>query len=187
MLEESGGPPLPTELSASQKRLGTEKEGLKILLQDRRMQRIDLETKKLILRLLYVSGAFKPQTFDAVMTPEPSPPLTVDNVEEFLPGLRLVEMKTTRARIRNAALNNFFFGATDSEFQMARALKDRYVFAFVVMNDDNDLGKPFFVLLTLEQLQARTRTSRIQYQINFRGDMVVDEELLPDSGVGPIG
>ena len=149
------------------------------------MQALDLSTKKRILELLMVSGAFKPQTFDAVMTAAPSPPLTVENVEDHIESLTLVEMKTTRAPIRNAALNSFFFGATDNEFQMAKALKSKYVFAFVVINDDNEYGRPFFVLLSLEKLQARTRTSRIQYQINFRSDMPTEDPALPHSGIGP--
>ena len=90
------------------------------------MQALDLGTKKRILELLMVSGAFKPQTFDAVMTPLPAPPLTVANIEEHIDTLTLVEMKTTRASIRNAAFNSFFFGATDNEFQMAKALKYKY-------------------------------------------------------------
>jgi predicted LPLAT superfamily acyltransferase len=173
------------EASASSKRLGTEIDGLSVLLEDKRMQALDLSTKKRILELLMVSGAFKPQTFDAVMTTAPAPPLTVDNVEEHLESLTLVEMKTTRAPIKNAALNSFFFGATDNEFQMAKALKSKYVFAFVVINDTNEYGRPFFVLLTLEQLQARTRTSRIQYQINFRSDMPAEDPALPHAGLGP--
>lgn len=186
MLDEPEILPAPEpEASASSKRLETEIDGLSVLLQDERMQALDLSTKKRILELLMVSGAFKPQTFDAVMTTAPSPPLTVENVEGYLESLTLVEMKTTRAPIRNAALNSFFFGATDNEFQMAKALKSRYVFAFVVINDQNDYGRPFFVLLTLEQLQARTRTSRIQYQINFRSDMPAEDPALPNTGVGP--
>lgn len=172
--------------SASARRLGTESDGLSVLLEDKRMQALDLSTKKRILELLLVSGAFKPQTFDAVMTPAPAPPLTLDNIEDHIDDLTLIEMKTTRASIQNAALNSFFFGATDNEFQMAKALKDKYAFAFVVLNDDNDYGHPFFVLLTLEQLQARTRTSRIQYQINFRSDMPPDDPALPNLGVGPV-
>ena len=100
-------------------------------------------------------------------------------------GGQWVEMKTTRASIKNAAPNSFFFGATDNEFQMAKALKANYVFAFVVLNNDNDYGRPFFVLLTLEQLQARTRTSRVQYQINFRSNMPPDDPALPHAGLGP--
>ena len=172
--------------SPSSKRLGTEIDGLSVLLEDKRMQALDLSTKKRILELLMVSGAFKPQTFDAVMTTVPSPALTVNNIEEYFGTLTLVEMKTTRAPIKNAALNSFFFGATDNEFQMAKALKSKYVFAFVVINDGNEYGRPFFVLLTLEQLQARTRTSRIQYQINFRSDMPADDPALPNAGVWPV-
>jgi hypothetical protein len=119
------------------------------------------------------------------MTTRPSPPLNVDNVEQYLESLTLVEMKTTRASISNAALNSSFFGATDNEFQMAKALKSKYVFAFVVINHQNDYGRPFFVLLTLEQLHARTRTSRIQYQINFRSNMPADDSALPSAGFGP--
>ncbi len=181
---ELGRVPAPKP-SASAQRLGAETDGLAVLLQDRRMQAVDLQTKKRILQLLYVSGAFKPQTFDAVMTHEPAPPLNVSNIEAHLDALTLVEMKTTRAPIRNRALNGFFFGATDKEFQMAKALRDRYVFAFVVLNEDNDYRRPFFVLLTLEQLHARTRTSRIQYQINFRSDMPLDDPTLPNAGFGP--
>lgn len=173
------------ELSPSEKRYGTETDGLSVLLEDKRMQALDLATKKRILELLMVSGAFKPQSFDAVMTNEPLPRLTIDNIDEHIDSVTLVEMKTTRSPIRNAALNNFFFGATDNEFQMAKALKSRYVFAFVVINDTNEYGRPFFVLLTLEQLQARTRNSRIQYQINFRNDMPLDDPALPNAGVGP--
>lgn len=187
MLEPPEIPPTAEPVaSASSRRLGTESDGLSVLLEDKRMQALDLSTKKRILELLMVSGAFKPQTFDAVMTPEPAPPLTIANIEDHIDDLTLIEMKTTRASIKNAALNSFFFGATDNEFQMAKALKDKYAFAFVVLNDDNDYGHPFFVLLTLEQLQARTRTSRIQYQINFRSDMPPDDPALPNLGVGPV-
>lgn len=178
-------PAAEPELSASDKRLGTETDGLSVLLQDKRMQAVDLPTKKRILELFMVSGAFKPQSFDAVMTSNPAPPLNLSNIEEHFPQLTLVEMKTTRAPIKNVALNNFFFGATDNEFQMAKALKDRYVFAFVVINDANDYGRPFFVLLTLEQLHARTRTSRVQYQMNFRNNMPLDDPALPHVGAGP--
>jgi hypothetical protein len=185
VLDEPEIIPTPAEESPSAKRLGTEIDGLSLLLQDKRMQALDLATKKRILELLMVSGAFKAQTFDAVMTSAPVPQLTIDNIDNHIDALTLVEMKTTRAPIKNAALNSFFFGATDNEFQMAKALKSKYVFAFVVINENNDYGKPFFVLLTLEQLQARTRTSRIQYQINFRSDMPPDDSVFPNAGLGP--
>lgn len=186
MLDEPEFPPaLEPDESASAKRLGTEQDGIPILLEDKRMQVLDLPTKKRILERFMVSGAFKPQSFDAVMTNRPAPLLTVDNIDQHFEQLTLVEMKTTRKAIKDAALNGFFFGATDNEFQMAKALKDRYVFAFVVINDDNDYGRPFFVLLTLEQVHARTHASRVQYQINFRSNMPADDPGLPNAGVGP--
>lgn len=186
MLDKSEMNAVPElEPSASAKRLGTETDGLSVLLQDRRMQALDHRTKWRILELLVVSGAFKPQSFDAVMTTVPSPPLTEQNIEQYMDQLTLVEMKTTKKAIKDAALNGFFFGATDNEFQMAKALKSKYVFAFVVINEENVYGRPFFVLLTLEQLHARTHASRVQYQINFRNNMPADDPALPNAGVGP--
>lgn len=57
-------------------------------------------------------------------------------------------------------------------------LGNRFNFAFVVLNSDNDYGAPFFVLLTLDQVEARTRTQRIQYQVNFRSDSPADGEVI---------
>ncbi len=82
-------------------------------------------------------------------------------------------MKTTRKPIRDAALNGFFFGATERERAMARALGDRYRFAFVVLNDANVYGRPFAVLLPLDEVERRTREWRVQYQVSFRTDNVV--------------
>jgi hypothetical protein len=111
-----------------------EDSGLAYLLGDARLQKVDLATKRRIVELTGVSGAFGPQTFDAVMTREPQPPITIGTVDDIYPELRLVEMKTTRKPIRNAQLNGFFFGATEREYEMATALGDRYLFAFVVLN-----------------------------------------------------
>ena len=40
---------------------------------------------------------------------------------------------------------------------MAVALGEKYRFAFVVLTDVNEYGRPFAVLLTLEELERRTR------------------------------
>ena len=159
-----------------------ENAGLALLLEDARFQAIDTPTKRLIIERLPVQGEFGVQTFDAVMTPEPRGPLTIDNIESQLADLRLVEMKTTKKAIKDENLNGFFFGATEREYAMARALGDKYVFAFVVLNDDNVHNRPFFILLTLEQVEQRTRAKRIQYQVNFRSDIVPDPEVPPDVG-----
>ncbi|MEX2556661.1 MAG: hypothetical protein WEB06_13670 [Actinomycetota bacterium] len=152
-----------------------ESAGLHLLLLDPRFQAPDLQTKRRIVTLLPV-GAFGIQTFDAVMTTEPCEALTVDNIDGFLPNIRLVEMKTTKKPIRDEALNGFFFGATEREYAMARALGDKYLFAFVVLNENNAYGRRFFVLLTLDQIERRTRAKRIQYQVNFRSDIVADPD-----------
>ena len=79
----------------------------------------------------------------------------------------LVEMKTTKKPIKDATLAGFFFGATQREYDLAAKLGDRFRFAFVVLNSANIYGKPFAVLLTLQELEHRTRTKRIQYQVNL--------------------
>jgi hypothetical protein len=80
-------------------------------------------------------------------------------------------MKTTRKPIQNASLNGFFFGATEREYDMARSLGERYLFAFIVLNSANEYAQPFAVLLTLDDVERRTRKRRTQYQVNFRSDM----------------
>lgn len=62
---------------------------------------------------------------------------------------------------------------------MAPALGDRYLFAFIVLNEANDYGRPFAVLLTLDEVQRRTRIQRVQFQVNFHTNL--DEA----GGTGP--
>ena len=108
---------------------------------------------------------------DAVMTDEPADPITIANVEDFFPALRLIEMKTTRKPIQDEQLLGFFFGATEREYAMARAMGDRYLFAFLVLTPKNHYGRPFAALLTLAEVERRTLSRRIQYQVNFRSDL----------------
>jgi hypothetical protein len=152
----------------------TEKEGISLLLRDPRFQLVDLPTKRKILELIGTTGTFGIQTFDLVMTPEPAPAITVENVEQAFPTLTLIEMKTTKGAVSDQALRGFFFGATEREYAMARALGDRYCFAFVVLNDNNVFARPFAALLTLDEVEARTRQKRVQYQVNFRTDTSVE-------------
>ena len=150
---------------------GTENRGLALLLTDARFQAVDVSTKRRILELIGIEGAFGVQTFDAIMTKTPSPPITIDNLDNHIDAIRLVEMKTTRKPISSAELRNFFFGATEREYAMAEALGDRYLFAFIVLNDVNDYGRPFAALLSLAEVERRTRARRIQFQVNFRSDI----------------
>lgn len=170
---------MASKFTKSQSNRGTERYGLSVLLSDPRFQEPNLATKKHILELIGASALFGHQTFDAVMTPEARPPLALHNIDGFFDELTLVEMKTTRKPIQDAALNGFFFGATERERAMGEVLGERYLFAFVVLNTNNDFGRPFAVLLPLDEVQRRTRPWRTQYQVNFRNDIV----LAPDETV----
>jgi hypothetical protein len=182
------------KFTKSQTNKGTENKGLALLLSDPRFRSVDTLTKRAILAAIGASGAFGPQTFDAVMLPDSIPPLTPDNASAFVDRLRLVEMKTTRKPIKNKALAGFFFGATEREYAMAKALGDRFLFAFVVLNAANDYGMPFAVLLTADEVEERTASKRVQYQVNFRSTLVPesapvkelivfgDETHIPTSG-----
>jgi hypothetical protein len=160
-----------SKFTKSRTNKGTEKAGLGLLLTDARFQVPNLATKRRILESIGKSVAFGVQTFDAIMTPEPMPPITSKSVEGLFPTLRLIEMKTTRKPIQNELLHRFFFGATEREYDMARALGDQYLFAFIVLNSANEYGRPFAVLLTLDEVERRTQNRRIQYQVNFRTDL----------------
>jgi len=147
-----------------------ENAGLAFLQQDARIQVLPTVTKVAILEALGVEGAFGPATFDAVMTGAAASPIEVDNIVNYIDDLTLLEMKTTRKPIKNANLNGFFFGATEREYELATHLGDRYRFAFVVLNTENEYGQFFAVLIPLREVARRTRARRVQYQVNFKSD-----------------
>ena len=147
-----------------------EKAGLQdVLLKDLRFQAPTTETKKAILKGLGLGDTklYGPQSFDAIMLPQPTEPIDVSTLPRYLEQIVLVEMKTTKKPIKDAGLAGFFFGATQREYDLAARLGDKFRFAFVVLNSANIYGKPFSVLLTLQELERRTRSKRIQYQVNL--------------------
>jgi hypothetical protein len=159
----------------------TENAGLVVLLRDPRFQVVDRSLKGPLLTYLGATG-FPVQAFDAVMFEKPAAPITTLLVEGFSDDLRLVEMKTTRKAIKDERLEGFFFGVTESEMNLAAKLGDRYLFAFVVLNSANVFGEEFFVLLTLDQLTARIRSKRTQFQVTLaRGQIDVEAPF----GFGP--
>ncbi|MDP9464097.1 MAG: DUF3883 domain-containing protein [Actinomycetota bacterium] len=159
----------------------TENAGLAVLLRDLRCQAIGRELKREVLAAV---GAVDVtiQAFDAVRTAGPAPQLTASTLGAELPTLQLLEMKTTRKPIRDARLEGFFFGVTESEWLLAQRLGDRYLFAFVVLNAQNIYGTEFFVLLTFEQLVARVHSKRTQFQVTLARGLV---DLADPSGLGP--
>lgn len=147
----------------------SEDSALRVLLDDSTLcfQRPDSKVRKRILELLD-AGEFSHRAFDLVQTDIAIPALTLENVEEFIDGVTLIEVKATKKAIEDENLHGFFFGATDNEYRLATHLGSRFKFAFVVLAPRAD-RKPFFVLLTMAEVDGRTRTKRVQYQVNFKG------------------
>jgi hypothetical protein len=147
-----------------------EKAGLQdVLLKDPRFQAPSTETKKALLKALGLGDTklYGPQSFDAIMLPQATELIDQTTLPRHLEQIVLVEMKTTKKPIKDAALAGFFFGATQREYDLAAKLGDKFRFAFVVLNSANSYGKPFAVLLTLPELEHRTRSKRVQYQVNL--------------------
>lgn len=137
-----------------------------LLSKDSAFQRPDSKARKKILELLGLAD-FSSRAFDLIQTDVPTPPITAQNAHEYIDTIRLVEVKATKAAIEDENLHGFFFGATENEYRLAAKLGDRYKFAFVVLSPKNN-GPPFFVLLTLAEVDKRTKTKRIQFQVNLR-------------------
>lgn len=133
---------------------------------DERFQKPDSKTRKRILELLG-AAEYSARAFDLIETDGPLPPITSENVAQYIHAIRLVEVKATKAAIEDENLHGFFFGATDNEYRLAAKMGERYRFAFVVLSPSE--RPPFFVLLTLAEVEERTRTKRVQYQVNLRG------------------
>ena len=154
----------------------TERTAGDLLLLDPRFQAPDTATRKAIIKGLALEGNFGSRSFDCVFTEKPIEKLTPENVGHYLPDLRLIEMKSTKKPIHDLSLSGFFFGATANEYDFAERLGDRFLFAFVILSNDNEYERPFAVLLTLSQLESRTKTKRVQYQVNLRTDIDPREE-----------
>lgn len=76
--------------------------------------------------------------------------------------LTLIELKTTQKKLINNP-DGFFFGATENEFNLAQTLGMRYMFCFISLHAESAK----YICLTLDELEPRIKTKRIQYQINL--------------------
>jgi len=160
----------PGDHGKSKRNRVVEKAGLQdVLLKDPRFQAPATETKKALLKALGLGDTklYGPQSFDAIMLPQATELIDQTTLPRYLEQIVLIEMKTTKKPIKDAALAGFFFGATQREYDLAAKLGDKFRFAFVVLNSANAYGKPFAVLLTLSELEHRTRAKRVQYQVNL--------------------
>ena len=130
----------------------TEKEGVNFLIENYTgFFKIDLLTKKQLLDMLNIEHRFL-QSFDLVYIPD------LVGIEDII----LVELKTTKKYLPENP-KGFFFGATENEFNFGKLLGAKFRFCFVSLNEKGSS----YSLQTLEELEARIRNRRIQYQINL--------------------
>ena len=139
----------------------SEKEAISFLIEsDVNFLNPDKESRKIILEIMGIDKRYA-RAFDLIMIPGHT------NLEDVIQFRRkeeilLVELKTTKKKLVNFPLG-FFFGATESEFQLAKQLGNQYKFCFVSLHNDSKS----FALLTLDELNRIIKTKRIQYQINL--------------------
>lgn len=139
----------------------SEKEAINFLIQSNvEFLNPDKESRKFIMEKMNIPSKFS-RAFDLIMIRgrnNKSQNIELSNFEE----LTLIELKTTKKKLPNLP-KGFFFGATESEFQLARLMKDKYKFCFVSIHKDS----LSYSLLTLDELDKIIKTKRIQYQINL--------------------
>lgn len=139
----------------------SEKEAIAFLISsDINFLNPDKMSRKIIMEMLGIENKYS-RAFDLIMIPGHTnleQVFKLKKIEEIV----LVELKTTKKKLPNLP-NGFFFGATESEFALAKHLGNSYKFCFVSLH----IESAKFVLLTLEELNKIIKTKRIQYQINL--------------------
>jgi hypothetical protein len=141
----------------------TEKEGIDYLVANATgFFYVDSLTRKLILELLGLPQSFA-RAFDMIFIPRyEGRELTDEVIEARIDEIILVELKVTKKFLPENP-KGFFFGATENEFNFGKLLGNKFRFCFVCLNPLS----PSFAMLTVDELEAKIRTRRIQYQINL--------------------
>jgi len=139
----------------------SEKEALNYLIESNiEFLNPDKQSRKFIMEKLNIPNQFS-RAFDLIMIKgrdNTSQSIELYDFEDIV----LVELKTTKKKLPKLP-KGFFFGATESEFQLARLLKEKYKFCFVSIHEES----LSYSLLTLDELEKIIKTKRIQYQINL--------------------
>lgn len=126
----------------------TEKEGINYLLEQGNFLLPNTQEKRDILAHLNIDQKFL-RAFDLVYS----------KTGKFDEKSLLVELKTTKKALPDNP-HDFFFGATESEYNLARELGDKFRFCFVCLAEPRS-----YVLLTFTEVERRTQNKRIQYQV----------------------
>ena len=139
----------------------SEKEALTFLISsDVNFLNPDKESRKIIMEMLSIDKKYA-RAFDLILIPGHTnleQVIKLNRVEDIV----LVELKTTKKKLMNLPIG-FFFGATESEFTLAKQLGSQYKFCFVSLHSET----ANYVLLTLDELNKIIKRKRIQYQINL--------------------
>ena len=139
----------------------SEKEAIEFLMQsDSAFISPDKTSRKRLLEVFKIDPKYA-RAFDLLLIPGHT---NLEEVVELetLENVTFVELKTTKKKLPNLP-KGFFFGATQSEFDVAELLGDRYLFCFVSLHPETMK----YVLISLNELNKIIRTKRIQYQINL--------------------
>jgi len=103
------------------------------------------------------------QAFDLIYIPDKvGIEINSHFLEIYLEDIILIELKTTKKFLPENP-KGFFFGATENEFNFGRLLGSQFRFCFVSLNEKGSSHS----LQTLEELEAKIKNKRIQYQINL--------------------
>ncbi|MCO5231617.1 MAG: hypothetical protein M9958_10740 [Chitinophagales bacterium] len=141
----------------------TEKEGVNYLIENfTGFFKIDLLTKKQLLDLLEIEHRYL-QAFDMIYIPNLiGVEISSESIETYLEDIILIELKTTKKYLPENP-KGFFFGATENEFTFGNILGEKFRFCFVSLHEKGSS----FALHTIDELEARIKNQRIQYQINL--------------------
>jgi hypothetical protein len=139
----------------------SEKEALSFLIDsDLNFLNPDKESRKIIMKIMGIEKKYA-RAFDLIRIPGHT---SLERIIELklTDEIILVELKTTKKKLVNLPYG-FFFGATESEFELAKQLGNKYEFCFVSLHADSKK----YALLTLDKLNEIIKTKRVQYQINI--------------------
>lgn len=139
----------------------SEKEAIEFLIKsDSKFISPDKTSRKKLLEVFKIDSKYA-RAFDLLLIPGHTNLEQIIELES-LENVTFVELKTTKKKLPNLP-KGFFFGATQSEFDLAEHLGDKYLFCFVSLHPESMK----YSLISLEELNKIIRKKRIQYQINL--------------------
>jgi hypothetical protein len=139
----------------------SEKEAIDFLMKsDSKFISPDKTSRKKLLEVFKIDPKYA-RAFDLLLIPGHTNLEEVIELES-LENVTFVELKTTKKKLPNLP-KGFFFGATQSEFDVAELLGEKYLFCFVSLHPET----MNYALMSLNELNKIIRTKRVQFQINL--------------------